>query len=398
MKMKKVIALLLSMTMVAGMSVSSFADEKLTIGSSNEQEVREGLFIASNSVPTGAEEFAIKMFESLTPQDMDILEMGNDIEAVRLGYAFTVDGTEIPQYYFPILENDTVIGIMIVSDYGNRYGFQLGVTNLSENINKLKTDSQNPAEIIVSENAYYGKDKDSIQILKKNPEASEQVIEEEVQELSNEITPLGEKEIVGVSSENVFDTKINTVETYKLMGKKHDVACVNNMSYEENNETHGSCWASCVGSLVDFYIDGKKTPGEGARYRKQAFDEQKASTGSHAASNTEATKYINKYSGSNLSYRKEDPVWSTIKSTLLNKTIPAGSKGSPFYSYWLELSEKSAHAMVVSGYRYENAKPNDESYYCIYLMDPNESTIQLLQYRDNYTIGKSLYTWEGSAR
>ena len=219
MKMKKVMALLLSMTMVAGMSVSSFADEKLTIGSSNEQEVREGLFIASNFVPTGAEEFAIKMFESLTPQDMDILEMGNDIEAVRLGYAFTVDGTEIPQYYFPILENDTVIGIMIVSDYGNRYGFQLGVTNLSENINKLKTDSQNPAEIIVSENAYYGKDKDSVQILKKNPEVSEQVIEEEVQELSNEITPLGEKEIVGVSSENVFDTKINTIETYKLMEK-----------------------------------------------------------------------------------------------------------------------------------------------------------------------------------
>lgn len=70
----------------------------------------------------------------------------------------------------------------------------------------------------------------------------------------------------------------------------------------------------------------------------------------------------------------------------------------PFYSQWDGFSGKSFHAMVVSGYRYEDTKPNDESYYSVYLMDPNEETPQLLQYKDSYTINGKLYSWEGSAR
>ena len=70
----------------------------------------------------------------------------------------------------------------------------------------------------------------------------------------------------------------------------------------------------------------------------------------------------------------------------------------PFYSHWENLRGTAAHSMVICGYHYENTKPNDESYYSIYLMDPNEQTIQLLQYRDSYTVAKELYSWEGSGR
>lgn len=395
---KKVFSLLLSAAMVLGMSVSSFADSGLTIGSSNENTVEEGLFIASNPVPEKAAEYAIKIFESLTPEDMSILRIGQNMDAIRLAHGFTVENTEIPQYYFPVLEDNTVVGILMVNDHADSYGFQLGTSDFSENLNILETDSQNPAQIVASENAYYSMDKNGVEVLKTLPEISSEILEDEMNEVKNAADTFAEKEVINISSNNVYDATIKEFVPYTLMGKKHTVAYVDNWTYTEGDVLHGTCWASCVGSLVDFYQDGKSNASTADSYRTKANNEQKKNTGSYSATSSEVTKYINKYSDSSISYRTEVPNWATIKSTLLNKTIPSGQKGMPFYSQWDGFSGKSFHAMVVSGYRYEDTKPNDESYYSVYLMDPNEETPQLLQYKDSYTINGKLYSWEGSAR
>ena len=180
---KKVFSLLLSAAMVLGMSVSSFADSGLTIGSSNENTVEEGLFIASNPVPEKAAEYAIKIFESLTPEDMSILRIGQNMDAIRLAHGFTVENTEIPQYYFPVLEDNTVVGILMVNDHADSYGFQLGTSDFSENLNILETDSQNPAQIVASENAYYSMDKNGVEVLKTLPEISSEILEDEMNEV-----------------------------------------------------------------------------------------------------------------------------------------------------------------------------------------------------------------------
>ncbi len=397
-KFKKSLMLLLSATMILGMSISSLADSGLTIGSSSEYAIEDGLFIASNFVPEEAEEYAIKIFESLTYEDMSILEIGKNMDAIRLAHGFTVENTEIPQYYFPVLENNTVVGMLMVNDHTGFYGFQLGSSDFSENINNLETDLENPAQIIVSENAYYSMGKNGVEVLEALPEVPSEILESEMHEVRQGMDTFTEKQVVNISANNVCDATIRESVSYTLKGKKHTVAYVDNWVYTEGSEEHGTCWASCVGSLVDFYQDGKANESTAGSYRTKAKDERKKETGSYSASSSVATKYINKYSNASVSYRREAPDWATIKSTLLSKTIPSGQKGMPFYTHWENFSGDSAHAMVVSGYRYEDTKPNDESYYSIYLMDPNKKAVQMLQYRDSYTINGRLYNWEGSAR
>lgn len=146
---KKVFSLLLSAAMVLGMSVSSFADSGLTIGSSNENTVEEGLFIASNPVPEKAAEYAIKIFESLTPEDMSILRIGQNMDAIRLAHGFTVENTEIPQYYFPVLEDNTVVGILMVNDHADSYGFQLGTSDFQKTLIYWKQTHRIPHKLLL---------------------------------------------------------------------------------------------------------------------------------------------------------------------------------------------------------------------------------------------------------
>lgn len=385
------------MLMLAGMSVSSFADDELTIGESGQEISGEkGLYLATEAVPNDASDFAIEVFESLDSDYLSALELMVSPSDLYLAQGFVMENTEVPQYYFPILEGDTVVAMMIITDNGGNYGFQLGITDLAENLNTIQVDSNNPAKVIVTDNGCYAVDSESnVSVLDTDPEVSDDIIKSESEMLAQETLSIADQDklVINISKNTAYDAKISDFDTYALMQKDHKVAQVDNWTYTTTDGVrHGTCWASCVGSLVDYYLNGvNASEGTADYYRTKAKDEQKRTTGSYGANYIDAATYINKYAKSSISCTKKLMSWQEIKTALNSKPK------LPFYSRWATLNEDAFHAMVIRGYRYDNAQPNNEQLYSIILMDPNEKTPQILQYRSSYTISKRLYSWEGSA-
>lgn len=104
MKMKKVMALLLSMTMVAGMSVSSFADEKLTIGESEEKMIYDVLDLEEG------EEYQISG-ETFCKEGEEITIPGNDGVEFYKQIPFTEEELQdIEEYYGKYSQDSSLYG------------------------------------------------------------------------------------------------------------------------------------------------------------------------------------------------------------------------------------------------------------------------------------------------
>lgn len=105
MKMKKVMALLLSMTMVAGMSVSSFADEKLTIGESEEKMIYDVLDLEEG------EEYQISG-ETFCKEGEEITIPGNDGVEFYKQIPFTEEELQdIEEYYGKYSQDSSLLWI-----------------------------------------------------------------------------------------------------------------------------------------------------------------------------------------------------------------------------------------------------------------------------------------------
>ena len=384
MKVKKILALALSVSMLAGMSISSFADSGLTIGSSKETSSEEsGLFIESYAVPSSAEEYAKGFFQDLGAADLEAMELDAEIENLHLSHGFTVtdmsQNSPDDQYCFPVLENDTVIAMMIVSYNNGKYGLQLGSSDFSENMNTLNTDSQNPATIFVSENAYYSIDKNGINVLETTPEVPESVLENEQEQLSYAPFSLNNDatEIINVSQATAYDISPNLVSTFAYTDVRYPVAIARNKTIDEK----GICWAACTGSLIDYYEDKKASQSHAENLRDEIYKKQKANTGSVSGGASDAKKYIKEYCGLTLSL-KGDLTWEQVRKQI-----------RPVYTSWRPTNEKVGHAMVLEGNRRSTVNDN---YHGIYLMDPNKTSKQLLTYGSAYRISGTNYYWDGT--
>lgn len=80
--------------MLIGLSVSSFADSELTIGSSNDLSTEEGLFIESYMVPDDVVEYAKGFFRDISLSDLEAMDLNVNIDDLYLSHGFTVTTIE----------------------------------------------------------------------------------------------------------------------------------------------------------------------------------------------------------------------------------------------------------------------------------------------------------------
>ena len=144
------------------------------------------LYLQTSAVPDKAAEYAKEIFSGFS--ESDFLYMGfasDEAESAVLGSGFCakpaksdVDTSDI--FYFPVLCNDKISALMAVTYNGRSYGYQLGNDDISEAMNDIDTSFDDPLEIYVSENAFYGVTDDGVKILSYGIIYSGSEIEKEI--------------------------------------------------------------------------------------------------------------------------------------------------------------------------------------------------------------------------
>ncbi len=178
-------------------------------------------------------------------------------------------------------------------------------------------------------------------------------------------------------------------ERLMFIGKKRIVPIVNNQSYyDTDGNKRGTCWASCTGSLIDYYKNGtacSDTNGSSIRYN--IIGQNLQATGGYTGGMSTAKKYIEEYvSGVTMTQTGSKLTWSGVKKEV-------NTKNAPCYTRWEATGDSIGHAMVLCGYRYSQEDSTNTNYYGLYFMDPNKSSLQIVSYGSTYTINNKPFTW-----
>ena len=384
MKMTKRIA---TMVACAAMAASSMVGMSASAESTTNND---GLYIKSSEVPDDVVSYARDMFSHFTYNDVAKLGFStNEVSDMKLSKPFTVNNVgsqsdDYVQYYFPVLSNSDVSAMFTVnvSNDDSSMGYQFEKDELSVALNSFTSSADNPVSICMGDDCCFTVDSNNeMNILYTYIDMSKATPDIEAVKGSE----LDDSSVVLLSENNVYSDslKLNIARTYT--GIKLSVPNVDNYSYTgSDGKKHGTCWASCLGSLASYYANpstgGSDSDASNIRY---AAISKYGKTGNI---NT-AISGVSYYSDVTMTKENAKYSWSTLKSKI--------SKKSPAYTSWT--NGTSAHAMVLSGYRYENTAPNNASYYGIYVMDPNKGNNVLISYNGTYTINGSSYSWTISA-
>ena len=349
-----------------------------------------GLYIKTSEVPDDVVSYARDMFSHFTYNDVTNLGFTtNQVSNMKLSKPFTVNNVgnqsnDYTQFYFPVLSDFDISAMFIVNvdNTDNSMNYQFGKDELSIALNNFTSSADNPVSICMGDDCCFTIDSNNeTDILYTYVDMPTAIPDVEVVPASE----LDTSSVVLISEDNTYSDllKHNMARTY--IGIKLSVPYVDNYTYlDTNGKKHGTCWASCLGSLASYYANpstgGSDSDASNLRYAAiskygKTGSIDTAVSGVLYYSNVSMTKTNGKYS------------WATLKSKI--------SKKSPAYTSWTASS--SAHAMVLSGYRYENTAPNNTAYYGIYAMDPNNGNNVLVSYNGTYTINGNSYSWSNSA-
>ena len=341
------------------------------------------LEIISSEVPTAIISYGKNVFGSLQLDDIEYLDLDvKSAKDIRLCSQFQAFDDESLNpyniYYFPVIEDKEVIAVLTVSESQSdgTLSYQFGKDDMTYVLNTACSKYDAPVEIHLHDECYYAVNSETTDMLYSNNSANTKTsVGSEIQLCTN----VTDSTIVDISMDSAFSEEIASVAT-TYIGKKRPVVYVNN--YVSNG--HGTCWASCVGALSTYYNNpstgGTETDGSNIRYA--AILHYGATGDIDTVKNA-----INYYNNIVMTKITGSLSWSSLKTQIF-------TNNAPFYSQWTtSASGAAAHAMVVSGYRYDQANPSNSSSYGIYVMDPNHGTNQLISYGGTYTINGNPYTW-----
>lgn len=362
------------------------------------------LYLKSQSVPSAVTEYAQRIYSNLYCEDIENLGF-TSMEASEMklapgfcakAYDSTIDTSNL--FYFPVMYGDSVVALFTVKAKNGTYSYQFGKNDLATALNDLETSYNDSVEIVLSETAFYGIMSDNVVVLSTLPESTESIIAVETSNLAtaSEISLLADSttEVILISEDTVYsETALPNPTTRAFTGRQRFVPIVDNMTYTSGGTTHGTCWASCTGSLIEYYNDGESASDDDAStMRDTILEDRLAETGSYSGGIGEAETYIEDHVDNvNMQLVSNSLSWNTLKTELLNNN-------SPCYMRWVNDENNIGHAMVLCGYRYENTAPNDTSLYGIYLMDPNRNSIQLITYGSTSQINDNEYSWDQTLR
>lgn len=382
-------------SLIAVLACSNFSAYAISVPSS------DSIFIESNSVPKEATDYARDMFSHLYIDDIECLGFTYSVSSemkLAPGFYANAMNSDVKTdnvYYYPVVYNADIVALFTVTYQNGIYSYQFGKDDMAKALNSINTSYTNAVEIIVSNDAFYGITDNEIVVLSTRPEAIETDVNSEKKYLSTlnesdlfaiETSP----NVVTISSSTTYsDTAQTASMTRSYIGKKRIVPIVDNWTYTDSAGTlHGTCWASCTGSIIDYYNNGTSSSNSGgASMRDAVLSDRYNDASVYSGGISTAKTYIENYvSGASMTKAGSSLSWSQVKSAIL-------SNNAPCYTRWVNSSSATGHAMVLCGYRYLDTDPTNSSYYGIYLMDPNKTSLQLISYGSTYTINSNTYSW-----
>jgi hypothetical protein len=160
----RIFAASIALAMMLFLSVSSSAiDEQLSSPETIEFDSSVSLNILSGEIPVGVSEYAQTYFQTFNSVELSGLgftesEMAN----LRLAPGFTAyeyDPCDALVYYFPVINEEEIIAILKVIDYGyEELSVQFGKCDLAENLNDLTTSNSSPIAVVLSDEGFYSID------------------------------------------------------------------------------------------------------------------------------------------------------------------------------------------------------------------------------------------------
>ncbi len=384
-----ILAVVLTLTMVSASASSSTTYEVMD----------DAIYIASENVPDKVTEYVLDQFSHMYADELICLgftyEEACNLKLSKGFYTYSYDDTIDSScvYYFPVMCGSKVIALFIANEFDGSLGYQFGKDDVADALNNLETTSSNPIKIVVSDEAYYAVTDTDVTILSVNWYADNDVVEQQVNSIESNLDIIATESatnVVAVGAQSTYDVSVKKYEDYpeSLTTVSFEVAIVDNWTYEDSNgDDIGTCWASVTASLIDFYTFGKAS-GTASYIRDEILKDRYASTGSYSGSIISAESYIESETGISMTRTGAILSWSDVKTAIANE--------APCYTRWSTSS--SGHAMALCGYRYESTAPSNSSYYSIYVMDPNKTSLKYVGYGSSYTISNTAYTWTNTLK
>lgn len=338
-----------------------------------------GLYVKTSVVPEDVVSYATNAFSSYSYNDMLNLDFdGETVENVRLSKPFTVETFDVSsdgytQYYFPVVNNDNVEAVLTVNVNidDNSMSYQLGKDMMTFALENAVSSSSNPITVCANEDCYFSVDSDgNADVLYDFDTTDNKDLPVEI-----DMNRFTDTDTVHIDSDNVYsDTLSGWNNARAIMGIKLPVQYVANVG--------ANCWAACFGCLSTYYTN-TNTGGsvqDGENMRNIAMNTYSS------GGKTQVKELLSKYNNVSMTIVNNILSWDTIKTEI--------STRSPFYTSWVRTGGR--HALVVSGYTYNNVTNGDKK---IYAMDPNVGTNVSISYGSTCTYSPSTsrtYTWEST--
>lgn len=387
----------LFLTVTLGLSLISastgFAAENVaTQSNASESTQDEALYVATESIPNNVSEYAQDAFSNFNKNDLNVIGLDSDPSDLSLSTGFKVNlitEQSYDKYYFPVLNQDTAVALLVVDDIGGTLSYTLIQDDVSSFINTTKTSKSKPFNICVSDTTVYAVNSDqNIKVEEEYPDTGE-----ENQQLDTSIfnySPLSEANktitTLPIDGDHVFDVKMGEANTfapsnvtYTAVGKScNTLPCVNNKTVNGK----GTCWASSTAAIAEYIKYGQNK--NALKRAKSIRDELLKIHSSSGMGMYDTEKFIKEYTGRELSVVHRSLSWKDARQQILNYD-------NPVYMYLEDNDDDYRHACVLCGYDYNSSTGNNKR---MYIMDPNKSKWVIRSFGSTYVTDSGIvYNW-----
>ena len=385
-KRKKLISILIA-TII---TLSIFGTLSATATNINDLKSNE-IFLLSKEIPESATEYARDYFTTYTSNEL--LNLGftqKEIINLRLSpgvTAYEYDSCDAQFYYFPVVDDDRVIAMLTMIDFGDeRYSVQFGKSNFANSLNDIKTKQNEPAILVITNDFMYALDvNDNFTMLEEFLIMSDLGLSTASNQARNIITPnITFSEARFVCDVNILisdDTKYDeTIDNSPLRTTEEAYLNVDFVANGTNASfPNGYCWASSLGSIIKYRINTTYTA---TQWRDILLNNAASKNWTGTVENAKdiMETYIN---GASVTLTNSTLTFATTKAIINND--------KPIYSSWRNTTDTSGHAMVIRGYLYTGTPASVTR---ISLMDPNKSSYQAVDPTGSYVVGSLVLYWK----
>ncbi len=319
-----------------------------------------GLYIETSELPKKVTKYALSVFSGFdrttfsqlgfTQEEIEDISLSPGIRMIN---AYTGEYYD-NNYYFFIKSGGSFIGILLISDTGGDYSFQIQRSRLAEGFNRLER-SVSSYFIYRSEAGYFGKCDSSVYAISAARGDMQGTVTEIIKNLTNGVIP-------PPSNESTSVDMLSSIAEFDALENKESGNRSKLLKVPLCDNENGTCWASCVASTVVYRMKGEDYGiNETWVMRDKIVSNRISVTGSSGGTIDTVCLYINLLLMENY-HKTTDKLSYREIETLIDNSAPAVIQLSP------NLPEGLHHAVILAGYSY-NPKSSDSKMY--FIMDPN---------------------------